>query len=212
MRISLVLADDHPLILDALERLFALEKDLKVVARCVNGDETLKALRAHKPDVLILDIRLPEKDGIAVLEQIKKENLHAKVVILTAGIDEGQTVRALQLGARGIVLKDSAPPVLVQCIRKVHAGEQWFDQTVLGRTLERLLQRDAGRDQTGGVLTRRELEIVRNVVAGLQNKEVGQKLFISEGTVKVHLHSIYEKLGVDNRLQLVRYAREKGLV
>lgn len=211
MRISLVLADDHPLILDALERLFALEKDLKVVARCVNGDETLKALRAHKPDVLILDIRLPEKDGIAVLEQIKKENLHAKVVILTAGIDEGQTVRALQLGARGIVLKDSAPPVLVQCIRKVHAGEQWFDQTVLGRTLERLLQRDAGRDQTGGVLTRRELEIVRNVVAGLQNKEVGQKLFISEGTVKVHLHSIYEKLGVDNRLQLVRYAREKGL-
>lgn len=212
MRISLVLADDHPLILDALERLFALEKDLKVVARCLNGDETLKALRAHKPDVLILDIRLPEKDGIAVLEQIKKENLHAKVVILTAGIDEGQTVRALQLGARGIVLKDSAPPVLVQCIRKVHAGEQWFDQTVLGRTLERLLQRDAGRDQTGGVLTRRELEIVRNVVAGLQNKEVGQKLFISEGTVKVHLHSIYEKLGVDNRLQLVRYAREKGLV
>ena len=212
MPIILIIADDHPLILDALENLFRLEKDFKVVARCLNGDETLHSVRRHKPDILVLDIQMPVKDGLVVLREMRKEQLPTRVVILTATLNEEGLAEAVRLGVRGLVLKELAPKLLVQCIRKVHAGELWLEKRSVTSALEKLLQREAARNEAAQMLTSREIEIIKQVAAGLHNTEIGKKLFISEGTVKIHLHNIYQKLGVDSRTKLTRYAQEKGLV
>jgi DNA-binding NarL/FixJ family response regulator len=212
MPITLVIADDHPLILDALENLFRLEKDFKVVARCLNGDETLQSVRRHKPDILVLDIQMPAKDGLVVLREMRKEHLPTRVVILTATLSDEGLAEAVRLGVRGLVLKELAPKLLVQCIRKVHAGELWLEKRSVSIALEKLLQRETAKNEATQVLSPREIEIIRQVAAGLRNVEIGKKLFISEGTVKIHLHNIYQKLGLDSRTKLTRYAQEKGLV
>ena len=212
MPITLVLSDDHPLILDGLENLFRLEKDFKVAARCLDGEETVKAVRKHKPDVLVLDIRMPGTDGLSVLRQMKKEKLSTRVVLLTGVLDEEELAEAVRLGVRGLVLKEMAPKLLVQCIRQVHAGELWLEKRSVSLALEKLLRREAGQREVAQLLTPREIEIVKQVVAGRRNIEIGKRLFISEGTVKMHLHNIYQKLGVDSRTKLTRYAQGKGLV
>lgn len=212
MPITLILADDHPLILDGIENLFQLEKDLKIVARCLDGEKTLEAVRTYKPDILVLDIRMPLRDGLSVLREMKKEKLRTRVVLLTAVLYEDELAEAVRLGLRGLVLKELAPKLLVQCIRKVHAGELWLEKRSVASALEKLLHREAGKQEVAQVLTPREVEVVQQVVAGLRNKEIAKRLFISEGTVKMHLHSIYQKLGVDSRLRLTRYAHEKGLI
>jgi RNA polymerase sigma factor (sigma-70 family) len=211
MAISLVLTDDHPLILDALESLFRLEPDFKVVARCADGEEALDAVRKRRPDVLILDIRLPgKKNGLAVLREMKQEKIATRTVVLTAGLDEDESLEAIRLGVNGIVLKEMAPDLLVKCIRKVHAGEPWIEKRSIGLALERLLKQESGAQQLA-TLTPREAEVVRMVTRGLHNKEVAEKLGITEGTVKIHLHKIYEKLQIDGRLALMVFAQEKGL-
>jgi DNA-binding NarL/FixJ family response regulator len=212
MPITVVIADDHPLLLDAMENLFRLQKDIKVVTRCLDGDEAVKAVRRHKPDILVLDIRMPRKDGLGVLREMKKEKLPTRVVVLTAALDEEELADAIRLGVRGLVLKELAPKLIVQCIRKVHAGELWLEKHSVSRALEKLLKREAGRNEAVQLLTTREVEIAKQVAAGLRNLEIAKSLFISEGTVKMHLHHIYQKLGVDSRTQLSRYAREKSLV
>jgi DNA-binding NarL/FixJ family response regulator len=212
MPISLVLADDHPLLLDGLENLFRLEKDIQVLACCGDGVETLRAVREHQPDMLILDIRMPRMNGLAVLRAMKKENLRTRVVILTVALDEDEVLEAIRLGVRGVVLKEMAPQLIVQCVRKVHAGGEWLERSSVGRALEKMLRREAGAQQIAGLLTPREMEIVRLVACGLRNKEIAAKLTVSEGTVKLHLHNIYEKLHVDGRLALTLYAQDKGLV
>jgi two-component system, NarL family, nitrate/nitrite response regulator NarL len=212
MPITLVLSDDHPLILDGLQNLFRLEKDFKVVARCLDGEEAVKAVRKHKPDVLVLDIRMPGIDGLSLLRQMKKEKLSTRVVLLTGELDEEELAEAVRLGVRGLVLKEMAPKLLVQCIRQVHAGELWLEKQSVTNALEKLLQRESGQREVAQLLTPREIEIVKQIVAGLSNSEIAKKLFISEGTVKTHLHNIYEKLGVDSRAKLTRYAQEKGFV
>jgi len=212
MAIGLVLADDHPIILDGLEQLFHLEQDFKVLARCTNGEEALRAVIRHRPDVLVLDIRMPGTGGLAVIREMKKEKLRTRVVLLTGALDEHEAMEAIRLGVRGVVLKEMAPKLLVQCIRKVHTGEQWVERRSFGRALETMMRREAGARQIAGVLTPRELEIVPLVASGLHNKEIAAKLAISEGTVKIHLHHIYERLNVGGRLELTLYAQGKGLV
>jgi DNA-binding NarL/FixJ family response regulator len=212
MPITLVIADDHPLILDAMENLFRLETDLKVVARCRDGDEALKAVRQNRPDILVLDIQMPAKDGLMVLREMRKEKLPTRVVVLTATLGEEGLTEAVRLGIRGLVLKELAPKLLVQCIRQVHGGALWLEKRLVTSALEKLLQRETSTIQVTELLTPREIEIIKQVAAGLHNTEIGKKLFISEGTVKIHLHNIYQKLGVDSRTKLARYAQEKGLV
>jgi DNA-binding NarL/FixJ family response regulator len=207
-----VLADDHPLILNGLENLFRPEKDLEVLARCTDGIETLKAVRKHRPDILVLDIRMPGKDGLEVAREMWKEKLPTRIVLLTAVLDERELLEAIKLGVQGIVLKEMAPSMLLSCIRKVHAGEQWIELRSAAQALEKMLRREAGTREIAAKLTPQELTIVRMVAGGLRNKEIADKIHISEGTVKVHLHNIYEKLHVNSRLALLRYAQEKGLV
>jgi DNA-binding NarL/FixJ family response regulator len=212
MAISLVLADDHPLLLDGLENLFGLEQDIQVLARCGDGVEALRAVREHQPDILILDLRMPRMDGVAVLRAMKQEKLRTRVVLLTVALDEDEVLEAIRLGVRGVVLKEMAPQLIVQCVRKVHAGEEWLERTSVGRALEKMLRREAGAQQIAGLLTPREIEIVRLVASGRRNKQIAGVLSIGEGTVKLHLHNIYEKLHVDGRVALTLYAQGKGLV
>jgi DNA-binding NarL/FixJ family response regulator len=204
-------ADDHPIVLDGLERLFAAHPEFAVVARCRDGAETLRMVRQHRPDVLVLDIRMPGQDGLAVLRDIRADGLATRVVILTAELDEDDVLEAIRLGVGGVVLKEMAPTMLVECVRKVVAGEQWIERRSFARALDKMLRREAGWREVSAVLTAREVEVVRLVAAGLRNAAIAERLRISEGTVKVHLHNIYEKLQVDSRVALTLYAREKGL-
>jgi two-component system, NarL family, nitrate/nitrite response regulator NarL len=210
--IRLVLADDHPIVLDGLETLFRLEPDFEVAARCVSGEETVVAVRRHRPDVLVLDIHMPRKDGLAVLRDLQHDKLPTKVVLLAAVLEEEEVLEALRLGVRGMVLKELAPQMVVQCVRKVHAGEQWLEKHAVTRVVDSLLRREAGEREAANVLTPREIEMVGMVARGLRNKEMSKRLAISEGTVKIHLHHIYRKLKVENRVELILYAQSKRLV
>ena len=212
MTVHLALADDHPIVLDGLESLFRLEPDFQVVARCINGEETLVAVRRHRPDILILDLRMPRGDGLEILRTLRREKLPTKVVLLAAALEEDEILDALRLGVRGVVLKELAPQLLVECVRKVHAGEQWLEKQLSSRVLETLLRREAGGRAASSVLTPREIEIVRMVASGLRNRELARRLGVTEGTVKIHLHNIYKKLKVQNRLELVLHAQSNKLV
>jgi len=211
MPIRLVLADNHPLMLDGLTALFRKEPSMRVVARCGTGEETLQAVQKHRPDVLIFDIPLPGKDGFAVLQEITRRQLPTRTVLFTSTLSDTAAVKAIRSGVNGIVLKEMAPSLLVQCVRKVHAGGQWLERHSVGRVLDKLVQHDERRQEIERVLTRRELDIVRLIMRGLRNKEIAQQLFLSEGTIKVHLHHIYTKLHINNRLALLCHTHTKGL-
>ena len=210
--IRLILADDHPIVLDGLVQLFRVEPDFEVVARCRDGEEALREVRAHRPDVLILDVRMPRLDGLEVLRTVRQEGLDTRVVLLTAAVEEEQLVEALRLGVGGVVLKEMAPHLLLEAVREVHSGGSWLDKGSVSRIVTKLLHQDEGRKETAQLLTPRELEIVRMVARGLRNRAIAEQLLISEGTVKIHLHNIYQKLAVDGRLELAVYAQAKGLV
>jgi DNA-binding NarL/FixJ family response regulator len=212
MPIRLVVADDHPLILHALEELFKLQGDFQVLAYCACVEETLHAVRQHRPDILILDLRMPDPGGLAVLRAMKTEALPTRVVLLTGVAEEDELLEAIQHGVYGVVLKDSPPSLMLQCVRAVYAGGQWLEKRSISQALEKVLQLEAWKRQAASGLTSRQLEIVRLVEVGLRNKEIAEHLTISEGTVKVYLHHIFEKLQVANRLELARYARDHGLV
>lgn len=211
MPITLVLADDHPIFLSGLEEIFRSEPNFQVLACCLEGQAALQAVRQLKPDVLILDLRMPKMDGLGVLREMQKEKLSTRVVVLTAALEEDEVLEAIRLGVYGVVLKEMAPRLLVQCIRKVVAGEQWLEKHSVRLALEKLLKRETATRQIARILTPREIEIVRMVADGLRNKVIAEHLYVSEGTIKVHLHHIYEKLKVSSRLQLARYARDEGL-
>ncbi len=214
MPIRLVLADDHPIVLDGLEQLFRLERDFLVVARCRDGEETLRALRSYRPDILVLDIRMPPlRRSPGAADASQEESLPTRVVLLTAALEEEQLVEALQLGVGGVVLKEMAPRLLVDAVREVHAGGRWLDKGSANRALGRACSgATAESREAAPSLTPRELEIVRMVARGLRNRAIAEQLFISEGTVKIHLHNIYQKLEVNGRLELAVYARGKGLI
>lgn len=207
-----VLADDHPIVLDGLEQLFRFEPDFEVVARCRNGDETLRSVRELRPDLLLLDIKMPGQDGLDVLRALRDEDIPTKVVLLTAALNDDQLVEAVRLGVRGVILKETAPRLLTTALREVQAGRQWLEGGPVSRALRKLVQREEGTREAEKVLTPRELEIVRMAGKGLRNREIAERLFITEGTVKIHFHNIYQKLEITGRLDLALYARDKGLV
>jgi DNA-binding NarL/FixJ family response regulator len=213
MSVRIVLADDHRIILEGLEQLFRRERDFQVLATCTNGEEALAAVQLHRPDVLVLDVQMPRLGGLGVLKKIHEdEALQTRVVLLTASLEEDQVLEAMQHGVWGLVLKESAATSLVQCVRTVARGERLLDPTTVGRALDKIMRRQQAMREVAQVLSPRETEIVRMVAVGLRNKEIASRLFIGEGTVKSHLHSIYEKLSVHGRVELTLYAQERGIV
>ncbi len=212
MPVTLILADDHPLILKGLQHVFSDEPEFEVMDCCANGEEALRKVRQHRPDVLILDLRMPIMDGMTVLRELHKEKLPTRVIFLTEEIDEDQMLEALRLDVRGVVLKEMAPQLLVTCVRKVHAGGQWLEKNSIRRAMEKMLRREAAAQDISNILTAREIQIVSRVAQGLSNKAIADHLSVSEGTIKTHLHNIYKKLDVGGRLKLILYAHGKGLV
>ena len=209
--IKLVLADDHRIILEGLEQLFGREKDFEVVATATTGEDALAAVRKHKPQILVLDIQMPKGNGLWVLKNVHTEKLPTRVVLLTATADEDEVLEAMQSGVSGLVLKEAAAVNLVETVRRVQRGERALEPMLVSRALDRLSQREEAK-KIVEVLSKRETEIVKMVAAGLRNKEIALKLNIGEGTVKTHLHTIYEKLGVHGRVELAMYAIERGII
>ena len=216
MAITLVLVDDHPIVLDGLERLFGLHPDIEILARCTRADDALHAVRRLKPDVLVLDVRMPEVSGLELLRALNAQWQDAqatpRVVLLTAVADDDQLLLAVRLGAQAIVLKEMASNFLVDAIRQVHAGGQWLETGLGGRGLRQLLCRSSSGPRGDDRLSTRERDVVRLVAQGLRNRAIAERLQITEGTVKVHLHNAYEKLAVTNRVELMIYAREHALI
>ncbi|MFL6308242.1 MAG: response regulator [Candidatus Sulfotelmatobacter sp.] len=215
--VRLVIADDHPIFRDGLRRLLEAEADFKVLGEASDGAEAVKLVRHLKPDILLLDLAMPKHPGLEALRDLSAPGnvTQVRVILLTAAAEKAQIVEALQLGARGIVLKDSATQLLLKAIQTVMAGEYWVGResvSNLVQYLRTLMQssHDEARQRKFG-LTPRELEIVSAVVAGFSNKEIAEYFKISEDTVKHHLSNIFDKLGVSTRLELALFAVNQSL-
>ncbi|MGH9703711.1 MAG: response regulator [Candidatus Acidiferrales bacterium] len=207
------MADDHAIFRDGLRKLLGDADDVTIIGESSNGNECVKMLAKFKPDILLLDLRMPEKDGLAVLEEVNFDSLPTKVIVLTAAEDDRDVVRAMRLGARGVVLKQSASDLLLKSIRKVADGEIWLDNRMTAEVIDAFKKSaEAGQRREKPLLSDREKEIVQLVAQGFRNREIGEKLFISEQTVKNHLHNIFDKLGVSDRLELALYAIHHRLI
>jgi two-component system nitrate/nitrite response regulator NarL len=211
--IRVLVADDHAIFRDGLRKLLNSDENIAIVGEAQNGTECIKLLNKLKPDVLLLDLRMPDKDGLAVLEEVNFDNLPTRAVVLTAAEDGRDVVRAMRLGARGVVLKQSATDLLVQSIQRVHAGEIWLDNRMTAEVLKAFSKSsESGLHPEKPLLTDREKQVVQHVAQGFHNKEIGEKLFISEQTVKNHMQKIFDKLGVSDRLELALYAIHHQLI
>jgi two-component system nitrate/nitrite response regulator NarL len=214
--IRVLIADDHPIVRDGLAKLLSLEEDVIVVGEASDGCEVLDKVQELDPDVLLLDLRMPNLDGLSALQALQQTNKRTRVIVLTASEDKNEFVQAMKLGCSGIVLKQTAPELIVKSIRKVHGGEIWLDSHTTAAVMRQFaapgeIGSGSGKSRERSPLSQREREIVQLVAQGYKNKEMAEKMFISEQTVKNHLHNIFDKLGVSDRLELALYAIHKGL-
>lgn len=217
--IRVMVADDHPVVREGIQKLLDLEDDVDVVAVASDGREVIEGIKETKPDVILLDLKMPGMDGLAVLQTLQHLNLDVKTIILTASEDKNEWVQAMKLGCSGIVVKQTPPELIVKSIRKVFEGEIWLDSHTTAAVMRQFAaptdnggsaaSRGGGRGRSP--LSNREREIVALVAQGYRNREMAEKMFISEQTVKNHLHNIFDKLGVSDRLELALYAIHKGL-
>src|SRR5579863_4225290 len=220
-KIRIVVADDHPIFRDGLCKLLALEEDFEVVGQAQDGRQVLDVLQQHEPDILLLDLKMPGLDGLATLQRLQTSKHKTRVIVLTASEDKNEFVQAMKLGTSGIVLKQSATDLLIKSIRKVNAGEIWLDSHTTAAVMRQFATggdeptpgapTSSSRERERSLLSQREREIVALVAQGFKNKEMAEKMFISEQTVKNHLHNIFDKLGVSDRLELALYAIHNNL-
>ncbi|MFP5265041.1 MAG: response regulator [Blastocatellia bacterium] len=203
VRIRVFSVDDHPLLREGIAAIINNQPDMQMVAQAATGSEAVQLFRQHRPDVTLLDLRLPDMSGIDVLIALRSEFPEARVVMLTTFEGDVDIRRSLEAGARGYMLKNMPPKDLVEVIRQVHAGKKRIPAEVAAHLAEYL-----GDD----ALTDREVDVLRRIADGNRNREIGQQLFISEETVKVHIKHIMEKLGASDRTQAVSIAVRRGII
>jgi two-component system, NarL family, nitrate/nitrite response regulator NarL len=213
--VRILIADDHPIFRDGLRRLLEAEQGFKVVAEACDGVEAVDFVRRFRPEILLLDLAMPRRPGIEALRELSRESAAVRVILLTAAAEREQIVEALQLGARGVVLKDCGTEILMTSIRAVLNGEYWVGREPVPNLLQYLRglmdsSTKLSRQKRFG-LTPRELDIVSAVVAGYANKEIAEHFKISEDTVKHHLSNIFDKTGVSTRLELALFAVNQSL-
>jgi two-component system, NarL family, nitrate/nitrite response regulator NarL len=203
--VSVIVADDHPAVLYGLTEILRAQPDISVVAACGAGESATAAIQLFTPDVAVLDIIMPDLSGLDVLQSIKKDGSKTRVVLLSAVATDERILAAMTSGAKGLLFKDAAPDNLIDCVREVASGKLWFPQGLVDAAL-RESARQPDREGSIEALSRREAQIALLVSEGLSNKLVARQLNIADGTVKVYLHYIYEKLGISNRTALCALA------
>ena len=201
---TILLADDHPMIRTAIEVLLR-DTDYEIVGMAGTGDEAFSLLAQLRPELLLLDLHMPGGSGMEVIRRLQGADDAPPVVVLTAGVDDSSLMEARALGVRGMVLKNSDPAYLLECLDKVRAGGTWIDPELTARTEELTLSLGERQRAT---LAPRERQLIRFVRQGLRNREIARELGVTEGTVKVYLHAIFEKLGVNSRTELAVRADE----
>ena len=201
--IRVLLADDHPIVRNGVSQILAEQPDIEVVAQAADGQTAVALYRRERPDVSLIDLRMPALDGAQVVEQIRREHPDAVLVVLTTFDADDDVERALMAGAKAYLLKDVSPADLVACVRTVHRGGTWVSPAVASKLVARM---------TRVQLTLREMTVLRLVAAGKPNRKIGEALNISEGTVKIHLSHLFEKLGATSRTDAVAKAAERGLI
>ena len=202
-RIRVLCIDDHPLLRQGIGTLVGAQPDMELVAQAATGQDGIREFREQRPDVTLLDLRLPDMSGVAVLSAIRAEFPEARVVMLTTFEGDVEMQRALEAGARGYLLKTMPPGELVDAIRQVHAGKKRIPPAVAAELAEHL---------SDEALTPREVEVLRHVADGNRNKDIAERLFISEETVKVHVKHVMEKLGASDRTEAVAIAIRRGII
>ena len=214
-RIRVAIVDDHTLFREGIKKILSLEQDVEVVGDATDGEEVLGLLNRCPIDIMLLDIKMEKINGLQILPQIIDQYPQLKVIILTAQVSLAESVKAIRDGARGIILKHAASEFLIKGIHKVLDGELWADSSTMTQVVESLSRKfrvDSCPERGRKDLSERETEVVVLIASGHRNKEIASKLFISEQTVKTHLSNIFQKLGVNDRLELALYAMRNGLV
>lgn len=203
-----VLADDHPIVLSGIEAILE-GSTFEVVGAFRSGKAALDSLAGLRPDMLIVDLAMPDRSGIEILRTLRSRGNMMPVVLLSAEIPDQALADALRLGVNGIVLKDGAQDLLVECLRGVAAGRRWIDQQLIDKALELAVDADSRPRDPLDSLTARERTVADLVANGMRNREIARELGITEGTIKVYLHRIYEKLDVGNRTELALLVRDR---
>lgn len=209
-KIRILIADDHAIVREGLRALFATEPDLQLVAEATDGVEAVNKARAMKPDVILLDMMMPRKDGLEAISDIMKENPQARILVLTSFAEDEKVFPAIKAGALGYLLKDSSPQELLQAVQNVYRGEASLHPTI-ARKLMRELSQPPSLPRTTDPLTEREVEVLRLVAQGLSNDDIAEKLVVSERTVRTHVSHILDKLHLANRTQMALYAVREGI-
>jgi DNA-binding NarL/FixJ family response regulator len=214
-KIRILIADDHAIFRDGLRRLLELEPEFEVVGEAADGNEAVTQTQQIRPDILLLDLAMPRMPGLETLRELAAQRSEVRVILLTAAVENRQMVEALQIGARGVVMKEAATQTLLKAMRAVMAGQYWVGREPVTDMAQYLKAHAAGQQNAKAKsygLTRREIEILSTIVSGLSNKEIAQKFSLSEDTVKHHLTNIFDKLGVSSRLELALFAINNRLI
>ncbi len=211
--IRLLIVDDHTVVRDGLSIMLGREKDFTVVGEAKNGLEALEKTRELRPDVVLMDLRMPELDGVEAMKRIREEDPEIKFIVLTTYDTDEYIFDAIEAGAKGYLLKDTSREELFRAVRAVHRGESLVNPGVTARLLERFAQLSRGNAQSAlDVLSDRELEVLRLIAKGSPNKEIASALSISESTAKTHVANIFQKLDVKDRTQAVTQAVQRGII
>lgn len=211
MCIKVMISDDHVLIREGIRQLLEFDGSIKVVAEAANGIECLEKLKVIKPDVLLLDINMPKKNGIEVLDEIRKDNMDIKVLILTVHNEVEYLLKAVDIGVDGYILKESESAELKNAINHIVNGENYIQPNLIPALNSRLVNRDIDKQKIDS-LTKREIEVLINVANGMFNKEIALNLNISERTVKNHISNIFKKIDVNDRTQAAVFAIKNNLI
>ena len=211
-KIHVLIADDHALFRKGVRKMLEAEDDMNVVGEAANGAEAVALARKLMPDVVLMDITMPELDGIEVTRTLHREMPHVGVVFVTMFEDDASVIKGLQAGGRGYILKDSGPESMLRAVRAVASGESLLGPTVAEKVMRQFAALDKGQSALVDDLTPRELDVLKAIAEGRSNKEIAVKLSLSEKTVKNHINNIFSKLHLFDRTQAMLYAIRKGLV